>query len=184
MKLFVDDIVAVLNNLAIEQCHFYGHSMGGWFIFGVAKYYPDMIQSIIVGEGVPGLGLSDFVREILDDFPEFVNSLDDFTTPQKERLLTNDKKALAAMAIWLERESQDMIDVVEEVIQSITIPYLMLLTNWDADSDQVALMRKTVNTIPKAEVAEFKGLSHLQLFFRTDIVLPKIKEFLANANNV
>jgi pimeloyl-ACP methyl ester carboxylesterase len=184
MKLFVDDIVTILNKLAIERCHFYGQSMGGWFIFGLAKYYPEMVQSITVAEAAPGLGFSDWIREILVDFPEFVNSMDDLSIQQKERLLTNDKAALAAMASWGDREAQNMIDLVEEVIQSITVPYLMLMTDWDTEGEQFDLMRKTVTTIPNAEVAEFKELPHIKLSASPDIALPRIKVFLANANKV
>ena len=54
-RLLVEDIIAVLDELKIDRCHVYGHSMGGWFVYGLAIYYPSRLYSIIISDGAPSL---------------------------------------------------------------------------------------------------------------------------------
>jgi pimeloyl-ACP methyl ester carboxylesterase len=187
MKLFVEDIVAVLGDLAIKQCHFYGFSMGGWFIYGLAKYYPEKLKSIIIADGVPGLGDSEFVREIVESaksFEEFVESREGLTALDKERLYSNDRKAINAIADWMEREIREMMKLVEDAIEKLNVPSLVLMSNLPEESGEFALLNRTANEIPNAELAKYGDLSHLGLFIRGDLTLPKIKEFLAKASNI
>jgi len=182
MKLFVDDIVAVLDELAIKQFHIYGHSMGGWFVYGLAKYYPEKLLSIIVADGAPGSGDAEFVRETLGSFEDFIDSIVGLTSKSKERFLANDLEALKAMADWMEREEQEMTNLVSMVIEEINIPCLVLTSNMPEDSDDFLLLKKTAERIPNAELATYGDLSHIGLFIRGDLTLPKIKAFLAKAS--
>ena len=40
LRLFAEDAIAVLDQLQIERCHIYGHSLGGWTLFGSAEPPP------------------------------------------------------------------------------------------------------------------------------------------------
>jgi pimeloyl-ACP methyl ester carboxylesterase len=48
LPALVTDVVAVLDALAIERAHFFGQSMGGRYGFGMAKYAPDRLRSLMV----------------------------------------------------------------------------------------------------------------------------------------
>ncbi|MBW8012300.1 MAG: alpha/beta hydrolase [Chloroflexi bacterium] len=183
IKLIVEDIVAVLKELAIKKCHVYGHSMGGWIIYGLAKYYPNILLSMIISDGVPGSGDPEGIREVLGAFDEFINSIDSLTALQKERWLSNDLKALNAISDWVVKDNQLIINLVDSVISEINIPCLVLMSNLPEESDEYILLKKTVDLIPNAEFAHFNELSHFELFFRSDLVLPKIKKFLAKASS-
>jgi pimeloyl-ACP methyl ester carboxylesterase len=45
----VADVTAVLEILRIEKAHFWGYSMGGWIGFGMAKYAPQRLASLVIG---------------------------------------------------------------------------------------------------------------------------------------
>ncbi len=47
------DIVRLLDNLAIQQCHILGHSMGGKIAMQIALSYPERIQKLIVADIAP-----------------------------------------------------------------------------------------------------------------------------------
>ena len=53
LKLLVDDIVLVLDELKLKKTHFLGYSMGGWIGFGMAKYAPDRLHSLMIGGAHP-----------------------------------------------------------------------------------------------------------------------------------
>lgn len=179
-EIIVDDIAAVLNELGIEKCHIYGHSIGGWYLYGMAKYHPEKLLSLIISDGVPGSGDAELLRKILGAFEEFVRSIDSLTPAQVERYLSNDMEALNAVADWIERDGQAIIDLVDSTIGEIEVPCLVLMSNIPEDSDEFRLLHKTVALVPQAEFVEFKELSHLDLFYRSDMVLPQIKKFLAD----
>lgn len=179
-EIIVDDIAAVLNELGIEKCHFYGHSIGGWFLYGMAKHHPEKLLSLIISDGVPGSGDTEVLRKILGAFEEFVRSIDGLSEKQVERYLDNDMEALNAIAGWVERDSQAIIDLVDSTIGDIEVPCLVLMSNIPEDSDEFRLLHKTVALVPQADFVEFKELSHFPLFLRSDKVLPHIKQFLAD----
>jgi pimeloyl-ACP methyl ester carboxylesterase len=183
MKLFAEDIIAVLDKLAIPQFHIYAHSMGGWFIYGLYKFHPNRLLSIIVADSVPYDSGGGF-REVMGAYEEFINSLDSLTPAQKERRLTNDKEAFLAMADWMDRDILEMKELFEEVIKEIDIPCLVLTSNLPEESEVLMQMNKAAKVIPNAELVAFGELSHLDLFFRSDITLPIIMKFLAKANKV
>jgi pimeloyl-ACP methyl ester carboxylesterase len=53
LALRVGDVVAVLDSLAIEKAHYWGYSMGGWIGFGMAKYAPERLHSLVIGGAHP-----------------------------------------------------------------------------------------------------------------------------------
>lgn len=181
VQLFLEDIVAVLADAGVERCHVYGHSMGGWFIYGLARYYPDRMLSAIIADGVPGSGDPEMIRMMMGKYAEFIHSIDGLTDAAKERWLGNDLEALSAMAEWVGKKNDKLIDLVDSAIDEIDIPCLVLMSDIPEDSDEYVLLNKTAAAVPNAELAQFNELSHLDLFFRSDLVFPKIQKFLEAA---
>ncbi len=99
----VSDVVTVLDDLGLDQAHFWGYSMGGRIGFGMAKYAPERIQTLIIGGAQPyGRTLpasSQFDGNDPDAFvSEFLKRLrvDPDTLPPviREELFANDFQAL------------------------------------------------------------------------------------------
>ena len=184
LKLSIDDIRAVLDELNIEQCHFYGFSMGAWFIFGLAKYYSEMLLSIIIADGFPSLMAPNNLRIVLDSFDEIIEKRAEIKSSHKQRYLANDREALEAIADWRERENQMIINLVNEVVKEIRVPALVLTGNLKAERDKKIIVDKAASYISDFELVKFESLSHVEILTRSDLTLPKIKSFLARVCNI
>jgi pimeloyl-ACP methyl ester carboxylesterase len=49
----VADVTAVLDDLEINRADYFGYSLGGWIGFGMARYAPDRLHSLILGGAHP-----------------------------------------------------------------------------------------------------------------------------------
>lgn len=176
---FVEDVIAVLDDIDEDRAHVFGHSMGGWFAYGLAQYYSNRIQSIIISDGVPGREDPGFISSILESFDEWVTGLKDVPASGKEQLLKNDLKALAAISDWVNKDVQVVIDLIDGAIENINIPILLLVSDLPEDSDEIRLLKKSADLIPDSTYIKFNELNHFSLHIRSDIVLPHIEDFLA-----
>jgi pimeloyl-ACP methyl ester carboxylesterase len=55
-KQRAEDVVAVMNQENIEKAHFIGYSMGGWIGCCLAEFYPNRLQTLIIGGHCPETG--------------------------------------------------------------------------------------------------------------------------------
>jgi pimeloyl-ACP methyl ester carboxylesterase len=88
------------------------------------------------------------------------------------RLLTNDCEALIACRIKM-LESPGL----EEILPTMTMPCLLFAGEADACSPGV---KECVRHMPNATSFFLPGLKHAETFFRSDLVLPHIRQFLAS----
>jgi pimeloyl-ACP methyl ester carboxylesterase len=175
LKRRVEDIVAVLDELAIAQAHYYGYSMGGWIGFGVARYAPERFQSLIIGGQHPYAqsmeGLRQIVRCGIEDGPEAFIALWEGnlgTLSLRERMLAYDFEALLAVA--QDRES------LEAVLPTIEMPCLLIVGEEDG---VYPLAKKCVSQIANGSLVALQGLDHGTAITQSDRVVPHIKRFLS-----
>ncbi|MHA2249065.1 MAG: alpha/beta fold hydrolase [Candidatus Kariarchaeaceae archaeon] len=178
-KILIEDIITVLDDLKIESCHVYGHSLGGWLTFGLAKYYPQRLKSIINCDGVPGPNDSNVVQNIAENLDEII-SQSTMLPRLKDRFLSNDKLALKVFAGWLANDLPSIIKEIDEIINEVNLPTLLLMSNFEKDSKEYALMLKSANVIPGVKFIHFEDLGHLDIFTESERILPYIKEFLSS----
>jgi 3-oxoadipate enol-lactonase len=55
MTTYVDDAIAVLDDLRIERAHVYGHSFGAQVALSLAIDHPERVLTLTIGAGRPGL---------------------------------------------------------------------------------------------------------------------------------
>lgn len=72
MRAHAEDIIAVMDHLAIDRAVLLGHSMGGFVIPAAAVLYPDRVASLVVVDGgikifdpPPGVELEDLVKQVI-----------------------------------------------------------------------------------------------------------------------
>jgi pimeloyl-ACP methyl ester carboxylesterase len=179
LELFVNDIVCVLDDLRIGKAHFLGFSMGGWIGFGIGKYGPERFYSLIIG------AMSPYKDPAKDDTREYFKKGKDFVwadlekrygpkimTPMiKVRWMANDFEALIAIA-----SSEDWLNSVEDILPTITLPCLLFVGEADPFFPGV---KKCVTSMPHATFVSFPDLLHVETLYRSDLVIPHIKRFLA-----
>jgi pimeloyl-ACP methyl ester carboxylesterase len=49
MRLMAGDVTAVFDDLGIDKAHYFGYSMSGLVGWGLAKYAPERVISLIIG---------------------------------------------------------------------------------------------------------------------------------------
>lgn len=177
---FLEDVIAVLDETDTNRAHIFGHSMGGWFTYGLARYFPNRMQSMIISDGVPGREDPGGIRIIVESFEEWVSGLKYATASYKKMLLSNDRQALVAISEWVDKEIQVMIDLIDDAIENINTPCLLLVSNLPKESDEYRLLKKSAELIPGANSITFKDLNHITLHKRSNIVLPYILDFLSS----
>jgi len=173
----VADVLAILEALQLPKAHFFGYSMGGLIGFGLAKYAPERMESLVIGGahpyadlsyveafgpldgGDPEAFLAAFERVVEEPIPHEV----------RPRLLANDLRALTAAAA----QPRPPLD---DVLPAMAMPCLFYVG--EADS-RLAAVEKCAKQIAHTTLVTFPGLSHLATFVRSDVVLPHVMRFLA-----
>lgn len=172
----VSDIVAILDKEHIPQTHFFGYSMGGWIAFGMAKYAPDRLKSLIIGGQHPYERSMEDLRQSarfgIENGPEAFADLweedsDPLTPQQRARFRTYDFDALLAVAV--DRPN------LEDVLPTMTMPCLLYVGEQDEVFSQV---NQCAKKIPGVHLVTLPGLDHGQAVTRSDLVLPHIRRFL------
>ena len=187
-KIFADDVIAVLDDLNIRQANCYGYSLGGWVVFSLAKYYPDRLISMVNADGVPSSndheGLKYFVEMTEEEMKKMGLSMGiPLNSSFIERALSNDKPAIYALIEWLRGDVNNMIEEIINAIDTVEIPCFFVQSSAIKDgTDEFALIQKAVQTIDNAKEAKFEELNHGTVLFKSEFVLPAIKDFLDTVN--
>jgi pimeloyl-ACP methyl ester carboxylesterase len=182
-KLFADDVVAVLDELAIEEFNVYGFSMGAWFVFALAKYYPEKLISLIIADGVPIAGHKGEIQKSIESMDEWIAEWDEASTTVKDSFLANDRKAMLAIADARDREIEKVLEIVDEVTGFLNVPCLIFIRGVEQSDIHPKLIDISRN-MARAELISFDGLKHFDVLAKSEITLPKIKDFLGTANRV
>lgn len=173
LPLRVADITAVLDELGIRVAHYWGYSMGGWIGFGMAAYAPDRVRSLIIGGAHPYSDEAEAFRGINGtDSEAFITALEQFTgvraTPViREQILKNDLRALSAA---LQRR-----DSLESFLPTITMPCFLYVGE---DDPRLSKVQACAKRLANVTFASMPNLNHVQTFGRSDLVLPKVSQFL------
>lgn len=170
------DVTTVLDAEGIEKAHFWGYSMGGWIGFGMAKYAPLRVQSLIIGGQHPFArdqsGLRQWLREGITGGPDvLVASFQKMAGPISDAYAT--ALRTADLEAWLAAVA-DRVSV-EEVLGTMRMPSCL----YAGEADPLFVQaRSAAEHIPGARFFSLPGLSHLQAFVESNSVLPTVTDFL------
>jgi pimeloyl-ACP methyl ester carboxylesterase len=170
------DIVAVLRELAISRADYFGYSMGGRIGFALAQYAPEQFRALILG-GAGGDGRSrignGFRAGLKEYGAEGIPALWGAPLPPtlKARLVRNDIVALDASLT-------DNLGFAD-ILPTMTMPCLMYAGAADpicpvAEAPAAEMPNVTFFTLP--------GLGHAEALLRSELVLPRVLEFLGSIN--
>jgi len=182
-ELFAGDVVAVLDQLNIQDFNVYGFSMGAWFVFALAKYYPEKVISLIIADGVPIAGYKGEIQKSIESMDEWIAEWDEASTSVKDSFLANDRNAMLAIADARDREIEKVVEIVDEVTGLLDVPCLILIRGVE-QSDIHPKLIEISRIMAKAELISLDGFKHFDVLAKSDITLPKIKVFLAKASGL
>ena len=173
----VGDVVAILDALGIGQAHFFGYSMGGWIGFGMVRYAPERVRSLVIGGAHPYRDRTwEFFNKVTgDDTNKFLVALEAVIEEQVPALvrplvLENDLQALVAAA--------QVRPALEDVPAKIKMPCLFFAGEEDSRFEAV---KNCAAQVPTARFISFPKLTHVECFLRSDLLLPAISKFLSDS---
>lgn len=184
-KPMVDDVIAVLDELGITQTHYWGYSMGGYMGFGLAKYYPHRLHSLILGGTSPYVEAADptqpdlLLEAMHSGVNEGVDAMiagfrawgDGYLHPTAEdRLRSLDPRAMVALLkFWPHKES------LEAILPTMTMPCLLYIGDNDGHEHVLTYAKQ----MPNAATLVLPRLNHAQTSAAVDLIVPRALAFLA-----
>lgn len=179
LKLRVNDVLAVMDDLGVSKAHYMGYSMGGRIGFGIVLHALDRFHSLILGgisADTPNTDVppEDRISVLRQGMAQYVADAESKEGPmeagRRERLLDNDPQALIA-ATTAPRGT----DGVEALLPQLNIPSLLYCGEADGFFQGA---KEASQIIPNARFASFPGLNHGQVSRAADAVLPHVTRFL------
>jgi pimeloyl-ACP methyl ester carboxylesterase len=170
----IDDTLAVLDHLGIARAAFWGYSMGGAIVLGLAQHVPHRVSALIVG-GATAHPRSLKTLPDANNAEAFISWLEAMVgrLPDEARTLlrSSDLRALAAAA----QDRPSMLDGLPKM----RMPCLF----YAGDSDGVFTnARITAEQIPNAVFVPLPGLNHPEAYIHgADLIVPQALTFLASA---
>ena len=195
IRIFTEDVVALIYQLNISPVHVVGISMGGMVAFEMATHFPKMIRSLTVVNSYPEMRV-EILREHLQVWRRFLllellgmrgtgTMLSKHLFPKKEqkelrelfvsRWAENDKDAyresLRAIINW----------DVERYLDKITCPVLVVAS----DQDYMPLEEKHAYTakLPDAKLVVIEDARHAVTAERPEQFNAILEEFLAEVES-
>ena len=182
LKLRVNDVLAVMDDLGVEKAHYMGYSMGGRIGFGLVMHALDRFHSLIIGgmsantanSDTPPQDRIELLRRGMAQYVADAESKEGtIEAGRRERLLDNDPEALIA-ATTAPRGT----DGLEELLPGLNLPCLLYCGEADGFFPGA---KEAAQTIPDAVFASFPGLNHGETSRAAELVLPHVTRFLKMA---
>jgi pimeloyl-ACP methyl ester carboxylesterase len=174
LALRAGDVVSVLDDLGIGQAHYFGYSLGGWIGFGLARYAPERLSSLILGGAhAYAEDMQPFRDHMPRDLQAFMASMEKvygsaLSPAVRERLQQNDLEALLIM-------TQDR-PPMGDLLPLIAVPCLLFAGDTDPRFEKV---QECARNIANAKFFSLPGRDHVAAFTASSQVLPHVVEFLA-----
>jgi pimeloyl-ACP methyl ester carboxylesterase len=188
VEQFAGDVVALLDELEIPKAHYWGYSMGAVIGFEIARCAPSRFCSLTLGGHTPYGPRTEAEKQFVELFVDhvavalelgmeaYLRFLEAASGPippiARKRLLENDPRALSAVTMAF-HEWQGIGDILEK----IKLPCLI----YAGEADPLYPgAREGAAHIPTAKFVSLPGLDHFGALFASDLVLPSVKQFLAD----
>lgn len=169
-ELHAGDVVAVLDETKVARCHYLGFSLGGRIGYWVARFCPERLLSLMV------LGMSPYpsdmteIKQAGQTIDVWAPGIPDFSEKHKSRLLANDKRALFASASKPWADDSD-------ILHSLAMPCLIACGDRDGSFEAA---KRSASEAKGATFVQLDGFSHLGSFVRSDVMIPRIIDFLSS----
>jgi pimeloyl-ACP methyl ester carboxylesterase len=177
IRVTVRDIVAIVDDLALNQAHYWGYSMGAVLGLGVATFGGDRFRSVVMGGAAPG-PRDAVAKQRLDAYLERLKGgmeamVEGMPPERREALMKNDPLALAAQVTAT--NADPVLDLASPVA-----PCLFYNGGADPSAPRAKEMeRKTPSSVRYEYIGD---LDHAQGFQRSDLVLPVVRAFLSDVS--
>jgi pimeloyl-ACP methyl ester carboxylesterase len=179
-RYLADDVAALLDYLGIDQADVLGFSLGGGVALQLALDYPDQVGRLILASvSYAGDG---YHQEISDPSRHATSTrmptAEDFRQMREAYArIAPDPGHFEAFAAKTSQAVADMKGWTAGQLGDITAPTLLIFGDHDFIRLEHAVEMHRL--IPGAQLAVLPGTTHMGVMRRTDLILPLVREFLA-----
>jgi len=185
MARYVEDVVAVLDDARIERAVLVGYSLGAGVGYAVAAAHPERLAGLVGLDSIPDpseqpADLRNSAAEVMANGTRAI--IEQMAATESEpppAWLLDHLCATEPAAFAGGYEAFATAPIFWRATGRMTVPALLLLGVGDEDQDWWDQGQAAAAAMPDAHAVALKGLRHLQAFWRTDLSLPPIKQFLA-----
>jgi len=173
------DVVALLDELKIEQATVLGHSMGGAVALELAVSHPDRVSAIVpMSASVRPDGLHPDLSDpsTFETSPIMPTAQDFADFSAAYRRLSPHPEKFEEFLATLGAMDQDFQGWTDEQLAGITCP--VLIVQGDHDFTLVAHGAFMLDRIPGSALAVLPDTTHMQVTRRDTILLPILERFL------
>ncbi|MGI5125685.1 alpha/beta fold hydrolase [Pseudonocardia sp. CA-107938] len=173
------DVVALLDELGIEQVDLFGFSLGGLTALRVAMLHPDRVRRLVAAAThFRSSGYHSGIRDGAPDTAGRMPTAEEFQQWQESyERVAPDPDQFFALAAKATPAPDDVDGWTEDELRGITARTLLVVADNDfVRLDHAGAMR---DLIPGARLAVVPGATHTGLMRRTAILLPLVESFLA-----
>jgi pimeloyl-ACP methyl ester carboxylesterase len=182
-----DDIVAVLDSLELEKAHYLGYSMGASAGFRQAVSHADRFHSFILGGMTPGPWPEEMVRavNISAELVKLRRTDPETYFERMERLLGHPLATEERIELLAGDTGEDIAEMAPgraapaltpDELAGITVPCLLYCGDQDPFHNGA---QESVQHMPRAVFISLHGLNHISAFFRSDVVVRFVRQFLS-----
>ena len=177
MELLVNDLIFVLDELNVPVVDFMGYSFGAWVGFGMARFAPQRLRSLVLG------GMHPYVRDPgplnrrIDRFTKTRDALaagghhaDLIPESVKAQFADNDIQALISLTTAI-RDSEGF----EEMLDDLGLPGLIYAGE---DDPANPLAQRCAEGRTNLRFLSLPGLGHMEAWHDRDAAMPHILRFL------
>jgi pimeloyl-ACP methyl ester carboxylesterase len=179
-RYLADDVATLLDHLGVDQADVLGFSLGGGVALQLALDYPDQVGRLILASvSYAGDG---YHQEISDPSRHATSTrmptAEDFRQMREAYArIAPDPGHFEAFAAKTSQAVGNMKGWTAGQLGDITAPTLLIF----GDHDFIRLEHAVEmhGLIPGAQLAVLPGTTHMGVMRRTDVILPLVREFLA-----
>ena len=190
-EAFASDYAVVLHELGVVKAHYWGYSMGGRIGFRViARYLLPRFYSMVLGGASPYPINSDNEKKELRErltalhvavekgIDSYLASLEaksgTLSSRARERIIASDP-----IAIYTLTKTTYEWPSAEDILPKINIPCFIYAGKADP---RYAGAKEGATHIPNATFLSFHDKEHIDVFRRSELILPHVKKFLVEVN--
>ncbi len=177
MEVLVKDLTLVLDELEAPVVDFMGYSFGAWVGFGMAKFAPDRLRSLVLGGMHPYVRDPGPLQRRIDRFSSTRDALaagghhaELIPDQVKAQFAENDIEALIALTTAI-RDSEGF----EDALDTLAVPGLVYAGEEDP---AYPLAQKCVEGHGNMEFLSLPGLGHMEAWHSREQVMPSVARFL------
>lgn len=182
LAAFAGDVVALLDHLGVERADVLGYSLGGLVGFELAVRHPERVRRLVLAAAH---ARDDGYHPEISD-PEAMGvstrlpSEADFEAMHAAyRAVAPDPDGFFPFLERMQPVVHGFTGWTDDELRGISSPVLLIVG--DHDFIRLEHIVEVHALIPEAQLAVLPGTTHMQVIRRTDLLLPMVEAFLAEA---